>query len=450
MADVVTKSSDPVFTPMPSRPAPVGQRGVIHWFKTRLFYSPASTIFTLVTLYLLYSIAAPFYDWAVTNAVWEASTRRECFDKNMNGACWAGVIHWFDSYLYGRFPVSERWRANLGGILLILWALPIWLPRVSNKATVLTTMVVVYPFLAVFLFLGGDWPLVPRAFAMLGVSFLIVNWCSAILSMTTARNLAQHLGGWFGLADKHPSTLLYPMVALHAVLTALAVVVSYSFTLPYVETGSWGGLFLTFVIAISSSLFAFPIGILLALGRRSDMPVVRISCTTFIEVVRSMPLVTLLFMVIVLLPLFMPAGTQFNKLMQALIGLSLFTAVYLAEVVRSGMQAIPEGQYEAASALGFGYWRATYLVIMPQALKTMTPVLVTHFIGNLKDTTLVSIIGMYDLLGMLNVSGQNPEWNGLYQEPLLFGTVLFFVLCYFMSLYGRHLEKRGSGVSGGI
>ena len=445
-----TASVATVFTPMPARPAPVGQRGVVHWLRTRLFYSPASSLFTVVTLYLLSRAAAPFYEWAVTNAVWEAGTRRECFEKNVDGACWAGVVHWFDSYMYGQFPASERWRANLGCLLLVLWAIPIWLPRTHNKATVLATMVLVFPFLAVYLFLGGDWSLLPRTLAMLGVAFLIVNWASAILSMTTGRSLSQDLGRLFGLADRHPSVLIYPMAGLVTLLTAGAVALSYGFTLPYVETGKWGGLFLTFIIAVSSSLFAFPLGILLALGRRSEMPLVRIFCATFIEVLRSIPLVTLLFMVIVLLPLFMPAGTQFNKLMYALVGLSLFTAVYLAEVVRGGMQAIPEGQYEAATSLGLGYWRATYLVILPQALKTMTPVLVTYFIGNLKDTTLVSIIGMYDLLGMINVSGQNPEWNGLYQEPLLFGTAIFFVLCYCMSLYGRYLERRGSGVTGGI
>lgn len=443
-------ATDTIFTPTPARPAPRSERGIVHWLKSRLFYSVPSTLVTLLAIYLIYAIFRPFYDWAIVNAVWEASSRRECFDKNIDGACWAAISYWFDSYMYGRYPIPERWRVDLGGILLVLWVLPIWLPKVTNKATIMISTVLIYPFLGVYLFLGGDWSLIPRILAMLGVSFFLVNWASVLLALATGQNLSQHLGQWLGLAGKHPSAMLYPMLALHGAVTAIAVVVSYQFPLRLVETIEWGGLFLTFVIAISSSLFAFPLGILMALGRRSQLPVVRGTCTFFIEVIRSVPLVTLLFMVIVLLPLFLPAGVSFDKLMQALVGMSVFTAVYLAEVVRGGLQALPPGQAEAASALGLGYWRTTYLITMPQALKTMTPVLVTHFIGNLKDTTLVSIVGMYDLLGMLNVSGQNPEWNGLHKEPLFFGTTLFFILCYCMSRYGRRLEKRGSGVTGGV
>ncbi|WP_448955456.1 amino acid ABC transporter permease [Labrys neptuniae] len=450
MSSSSTAQTDAIFIPTPARPAPRGKRGLVHWLRTRLFYSVPSTLFTLAMLYVLYAMFEPFYKWAVTDAVWQAGSRRECFEKNIDGACWAGVFYWFDSYMYGRYPALERWRVDVGGLLLVLWVLPIWLPRVMNKMTIAVSTVLIYPFLGVYLFLGGDWPLLPRALAMLGLSFFAANWISALLAMGTGRSLSHYLGQWVGLGGRHPSVLVYPMLGLHVVLTAIALMVSYRLSLPLVETPRWGGLFLTFIIAIGASVFAFPLGLLLALGRRSELPVLRGICVTLIEVIRSVPLVTLLFMVIVLLPLFLPVGVSFDKLMQAMVGISVFTAVYIAEVVRGGLQALPPGQYEAASALGLGYWRTTYLVTMPQALKTMMPVLVSHFIGNLKDTTLVSIVGMYDLLGMLSLSGQNPEWNGLQQEPFFFGTSLFFILCYCMSRYGRRLERRGSGVTGGV
>ncbi len=212
--------------------------------------------------------------------------------------------------------------------------------------------------------------------------------------------------------------------------------------LPVVETPRWGGLFLTLVIAGVGITASFPLGILLALGRRSEMPVIRSLCVAFIELVRGVPLVTILFMASVMLPLFLPAGVNFDKLMRALVGVALFSAAYMAEVVRGGLQAIPKGQYEAAMALGLGYWQMTGLIVLPQALRLVIPGIVNTFIGLFKDTSLVTIIGLFDLLGMAKLIVTDPRWLGLAAESYIFAAFGFWIFCYAMSRYSQHVERR--------
>jgi general L-amino acid transport system permease protein len=185
-----------------------------------------------------------------------------------------------------------------------------------------------------------------------------------------------------------------------------------------------------------------PSGIVLALGRRSKMPVVRVVCTAFIELFRSVPLITVLFMATTMFPLFLPEGMVFNKLASAIVAVCLFAAAYMAETVRGGLQSINKGQYEAAEALGLGYWQSMGLIIMPQALKLMIPNIVGSFIGLFKDTTLVSIIGLYDMLGMIKSVSQNPQWIGLHHEPLVTAAAIYFIGCYAMSRYSQHLERK--------
>ncbi len=215
-----------------------------------------------------------------------------------------------------------------------------------------------------------------------------------------------------------------------------------SFGLPHVETPLWGGLFLTLVIAITGIVASLPIGVVLALGRRSDMPVVKSLCIIFIELWRGVPLITVLFMASVMFPLFMPEGVNFDKLVRALVGVMLFSAAYMAEVIRGGLQAIPKGQYEAAAALGLGYWRMMGLVILPQALKLVIPGIVNTFIGLFKDTTLVLIIGLFDFLGMAQLVATNPDWLGFYIEGYVFVGAGFWIFCFGMSRYSAHLEEK--------
>jgi general L-amino acid transport system permease protein len=213
------------------------------------------------------------------------------------------------------------------------------------------------------------------------------------------------------------------------------------FGLPYVETELWNGLPLTLVLAVVGLAAAFPLSILLALGRRSDMPAIRSLCVAYIEIIRGVPLIIVLFMASVMLPLFLPPGTSINKLLRVQIGIILFSAAYLAEVVRGGLQAIPRGQYEAADALGLGYWRKMRLVILPQALRIAIPPLVNTFIGTFKDTTLVTIVGLFDLISTASNAITDPNWRGFYAEAYLFIAVIFFVFCFFMSRYSQYLER---------
>ena len=215
--------------------------------------------------------------------------------------------------------------------------------------------------------------------------------------------------------------------------------------LPYVENERWGGLILTLLLTTFGLALAFPLSILLALGRRSDLPVIRAICVAYIELVRGVPLISLLFMASVMLPLFLPGGLSLDKLLRAQIALVLFAAAYLAEVVRGGLQAIARGQYDASSALGFGYWMQMRFIILPQALRIAVPALVNTFIGFFKDTSLVLVIGLFDLLTTIKLGLGEPAWSGFGVEAYLFAALVYFVFCFSFSRYSRRFENSGSG-----
>lgn len=212
--------------------------------------------------------------------------------------------------------------------------------------------------------------------------------------------------------------------------------------LEHVETESWGGLSLTLIIAFVGIVAALPFGVLLALGRRSSMPIIRTMCVIFIEVWRGVPLISVLFMASVMLPLFLPEGVTFNKLLRAMIGIVMFQSAYMAEVIRGGLQAIPKGQYEAASALGLSYWKSMTFVILPQALKLVIPGIVNTFIALFKDTTLVLIIGLFDVLGAVQSAIVDPNWPGVATEGYVFAAFCFWIFCFTMSRYSMRLERK--------
>jgi general L-amino acid transport system permease protein len=214
--------------------------------------------------------------------------------------------------------------------------------------------------------------------------------------------------------------------------------------LPVVETPLWGGLLVTLVLSFVGIAVSLPLGIVLALGRRSKMPVVKLICVIFIETIRGVPLVTVLFMASVMLPLFLPPGTSFDKLLRALIGVALFASAYMAEVVRGGLQAIPKGQYEGADSLGLGYWQKMGLIVLPQALTLVIPGIVNTFIGLFKDTSLVSIIGMFDLLGIVRQSFSDAAWATpqTAMSGLVFCGLLYWMFCFGMSRYSMYTERR--------
>ena len=201
---------------------------------------------------------------------------------------------------------------------------------------------------------------------------------------------------------------------------------------------------MTLVVAVTGIVASLPLGILLALGRRSKMPIVRLFSIVFIEVWRGVPLITVLFMSSVMLPLFLPEGVNFDKLLRALVGTALFSAAYMAETVRGGLQAIPKGQYEAAQALGLSYWKMMNLIVLPQALKIVIPGIVNSFISLFKDTTLVAIIGLFDLLGIVNAGFADPKWASPQtgQTGYFVAALIFWVFCFGMSRYSIFMERR--------
>lgn len=212
--------------------------------------------------------------------------------------------------------------------------------------------------------------------------------------------------------------------------------------LTYVENSLWGGLPVTLILATFGIALAFPFGVVLALGRRSNMPAIKTLCVTYIELIRGVPLISLLFMSSVMLPLFLPEGMTIDKLLRALIAIVMFAAAYVAETVRGGLQAIPKGQYEGADSLGLTYWQQMRLIILPQALKIVIPPLVSIFIAMFKDTSLVVIIGIFDLTLAAKAALTDPAWQGFGVEVYIFISAIYFVFCYSMSKYSQALERR--------
>jgi general L-amino acid transport system permease protein len=372
MADVHAETQTPRTTgeSFPEeRPGPPIERiGVLRWLKDNLFNSPFNAALTLLCLWLLWETIPPILSWAIFNAQLAGDSREACAD--IEGACWTFIKVRFDQFMYGFYPVTERWRVDLAFVILVVAMVPLFLKQFRHKMALGAALILIYPVIAFYLFRGGAFGLLP------------------------------------------------------------------------VRTALWGGLFLTLVISGVGIVSSLPIGVLLALGRRSDMPVVRMLCVGFIELVRAVPLITVLFMASVMLPLFLPQGVNFDKLLRALVGVALFSSAYMAEVVRGGLQAIPKGQYEAAQALGLSYWRMMGLIVLPQALKIVIPGIVNTFIGLFKDTTLVLIIGLFDLLGIVQAALTNAAWLGFALEGYVFAGFCFWIFCFAMSRYSMRLERR--------
>jgi len=265
-----------------------------------------------------------------------------------------------------------------------------------------------------------------------GTEYWRVNTAGGLLALTLALLMLPRVPykAWIGMF----ALLVYPVIAFF--------LLSGGFGMSEVDTSLWGGLTLTLVLSLVGMVAALPLGILLALGRRSDMPIVKAICVAFIELWRGVPLITVLFMSSVMLPLFLPEGVNFDKLLRALIGIVMFQSAYMAEVVRGGLQAIPKGQYEAADALGLGYWQKMLLIILPQALKLVIPGIVNTFIALFKDTTLVMIIGLLDFLAMIQAGFADPNWLGYAIEGYVFAALVFWLFCFSMSRYSQALERK--------
>ena len=249
------------------------------------------------------------------------------------------------------------------------------------------------------------------------------------------------VGASFFSPIKYKKYLLIFLLFVYPII-GLKLISGGDFGLKYVETGAWGGLSLTFIVSAFALILCFPIGMFLALGRRSSLPAIRYTSIGFIELWRGVPLITVLFMSAVMFPMFLPDGTYVDKLIRVLIAITLFEAAYMAEVIRGGLQALPKGQYEAAKSLGMGYWRMHFLIILPQALKLVIPGIANTFLALVKDTPLIFVVGLLELAGMVNLAKTNPKWLGMAMEGYVFAGLVFWVICYAMSRYSQNLERK--------
>lgn len=361
------------------RPAPASERSAIGWIRSNLFATPKDTALTILAIALLVWTVPDMLNWLFFDAVWSGSDRTACLTlaqggvqpDGWSGACWAFVSERFEQFMFGRYPIDERWRPTLVAVLFAAVLAPMLMPRLPYKGWNALVLFIIFPIVAFFLLHGGV----------------------------------------FGLQR--------------------------------VETPLWGGLMVTLILSFVGIAVSLPIGILLALGRRSHLPVIRVICVTFIEVIRGVPLITVLFMANVMLPLFLPTGWTIDNFLRALVGVALFASAYMAEVVRGGLQAIPKGQYEGADSLGLTYWQKTRLIIMPQALKLVIPGIVNTFIGLFKDTSLVSIIGMFDLLGIVQLNFTDTRWITPITPStgLIFAGFIFWLFCFGMSRYSAFMER---------
>ncbi len=357
-------------------PPPLRERGMFGWLRQHFLSGPLNIALTVAALLLLWWVVPPLIRFLLVDAVWSGSDRTACLvssERPRVGACWPFIVERLNFFIYGFYPVGQRWRVDVFFAALaagLVWLLA-W--RVPFKRAAVVYFFVALPLLSFMLLLG---------FPPLGLAIV-------------------------------PTTL-------------------------------WGGILVTVVVSAVGIVFSLPIGIVLALGRRSSMPAVHLLCVIFIEFVRGVPLITVLFMASVMLPLFVPESWSPDKLLRALIGVALFAAAYMAEVVRAGLQAIPRGQYEGAQALGLSYWRMMRLIVLPQALRVTIPNIVNSNIALFKDTTLVFIVGIFDFLRTVEAARIDPKWATPVTSTTgyAFAAIFYFLCCWMMSRYARNVEAR--------
>ena len=409
-------------TQIPPSPPPAAETGAIKWVRENLFSGPMNTILTLVSLFVIFLVLQGIVPW-IWNSTWNANSLAECREMN-TGACFAVINERWPQFFFGFYPSTEYWRPLVTFILLFPALAPVLFDKVPRKVFFFTML---YPFIGYWLIWGGS--LGGPVATLLGFVFGYVLYRVVVQNSAVLALIAGALGVvvW----------MLFINGAVAGVLSGI-----FGPGLMEVDSRNIGGFLLTLILGIVSISLALPLGILLALGRQSDLLIIKAICVGFIEFIRGVPLITLLFVASVLLAYFLPPGTTFDLVLRVIILITLFASAYLAEVIRGGLAALPRGQYEAADSLGLDYWQAIRLIIMPQALKISIPGIVNVFIGLFKDTTLVSIISMYDPLGVVQPILADSDWNGILWELYAFVALFFFIFCYGMSQYSRYLENK--------
>ncbi len=419
-------------TMLPQQTPPTTSIGAVGWARENLFSGWFNTVLTLASLAFIYFLLAGLLPW-LTAPTWGAASLTECREilaaegiGGHGGACWGVISERWKQLLFGFYPAEEYWRPILALILLFVAISPVlFADFVSSKVLWFTGL---FPFIAVWLLWGGSlwYPAMALAGFVIGAAALNFGGKVGGAIIGAIAGVLVAIVWWLFVASDLAS-LLSSVVALE---------------LPSVQSREFGGFLLAILLGVTAILGSLPLGIILALGRRSDLILVKSLCVGFIEFIRGVPLITLLFVASTLLNIFLPPGTNFDIILRVMIMMTLFAAAYMAEVIRGGLAALPTGQYEAADALGLDYWKAQRLIIMPQALKISIPGIVSTFIGVFKDTTLVSIISLFDPLGLTNAICADGAWTGIYWELFIFVGVVFFIFCFSMSRYSMYLERK--------
>jgi len=465
-------------TMLPESDPPLTEKGAVKWLRENLFAGPFNTILTLLGVLVVFLAVKASLPWLL-HSVWGANSLNECrevivarFGEGAIGGCWAMIRDRWHQFMFGFYPPEAYWRPILAFALLFFALAPVLFSEspfgrraLLSVVTVLTIAALgglagngglfVLPALVVVVLLAVSWFAPSRLLivtllfpavgfwllwggtvwapvvAMLGLGVMVLVYrlllSSAGVVMATSLGFLAACAWWL---------LAQPLVsgALHAILP---------FGLAPVESDRFGGFLLSFTIGISAIAASLPLGILLALGRRSNMLLIKALSVGFIEFIRGVPLITMLFTASLLLQYFLPPNTNFDLILRVVILVTLFAAAYIAEVIRGGLAALPRGQYEAADALGLDYWKAQRLIVMPQALKISIPGIVSSFIGLFKDTTLVAFVGLLDpLTGISKIVRADITWKGVYWEPYIFVGAIFFVICFSMSRYSMYLERK--------
>lgn len=472
---------------LPERAPPASSVGVIGWMRANLFSSVLNSVLSVASLAFVLWVLSAFLGWALA-PTWSGTSVQNCRELSGGGhvACWGVIRERWVQLLFGFYPPEEYWRPILAFALLFVAMIPVLFNMISRRMNWVLLCVVLG---VAGLYLGGTLGLV------LGAALLVAGAAIGYKALSTDKEAraAEIEGGAKRLPNPLIFTAIFPFLTpwlLWGGSLWMPIAAALGFVLGFVAfkifgnlLGSLAGLILSVVVALVWWLFmaahfadllggiipldlvkvqsrdfggfmlsitigvvaigcSLPIGIVLALGRQSDLFIVKTLCVGFIEFIRGVPLITLLFVASTLLNIFLPPGTDFDIILRVLIMVTLFASAYMAEVIRGGLAALPRGQYEAADALGLDYWKAQRLIIMPQALKISIPGIVSTFIGVFKDTTLVSIIALLDPLGLSNSIRADANWIGLVWELYGFIALLFFVFCFSMSRYSMYLERR--------
>jgi general L-amino acid transport system permease protein len=409
---------------LPPSPPPASETGIVKWMRENLFSSVTNSILTLAALYAIYSILSGSMPW-ILGGIWQAPSLQACREilAGDSAGCFAVLTERWHQLVFGfKYPQEAYWRPTLAFVLLIVAVAPVLFANLPRRMLILTGL---YPFIGFWLIWGGT--IMSPFMGLVGfiVAYMVFqrlersSFAVGVLGGLIAAIIVWTIGGYVSDA------------------------MSGFLALEQIPSRDMGGFMLNIILGTVCVSLSLPIGILLALGRQSNMPIIKIICVVFIEFIRGVPLITLLFVANVVLAYFLPPGTTFDLILRVIIMITMFSSAYIAEVIRGGLAALPRGQYEAGDSLGLDYAQSMRLIILPQALKISIPGIVNVAVGLFKDTTLVSVISMFDLVGMIRGPIlASTEWNGVYWELFGFASLLFFIICYGISQYSQWLERQ--------